>query len=142
MSNPSQTTFVLVPGAWHSPYAFSHVSTQLRKHGYDTVGVFLPATGAYPPLKSFDADVLAIQSAIMTAADDGQDVVVVMHSYGGVVGCEGLKGLSKVERSAAGRPGGVIRLAFLCAFVLQVGASLMTGLQMKPLDWFVIEVGA
>jgi len=55
----------------------------------------------------------------------GKDVVVVMHSYGGIVGH---------YRRIGGLKGGVTRLLYMCAFVVPVGASLtgQLGGQLPP----------
>ncbi|GAQ87851.1 hypothetical protein KFL_003820060 [Klebsormidium nitens] len=50
-----------------------------------------------------------------------------MHSYGGTVGTEAVHAtLGKCAREAEGKAGGVLRLVFLCAFVVQEGASLLS----------------
>ena len=56
--------------------------------------------------------------------DEGKEVVVVMHSYGGVVGSQACEGLGRVQRQQKGLAGGVIRLYYMCAFVLPAGQSL------------------
>lgn len=56
--------------------------------------------------------------------DAGKEVVVVMHSYGGVVGTEALHGLGLENRKTAGNAGGVKRMIFLTAFIPQLGQSL------------------
>jgi pimeloyl-ACP methyl ester carboxylesterase len=57
-------------------------------------------------------------------ADQGKDVVLVTHSYGGVVGTEASKGLSKSERTEAGKDGGLVRLVYLTSVVPTPGNSL------------------
>jgi hypothetical protein len=53
-------------------------------------------------------------------------VVVVMHSYGGLVGSNAVTmELSFSHREASGMPGGVVRLFYLAAFVLGEGQSAL-----------------
>merc|ERR1711939_544500 len=86
----SKPDFVIVPGAWHSPNSFAPTTTLLTKAGYNVHGVHLPSYGANPPLKSFDPDVLAVKDVVNKVLSTGKDVVMIFHSYGGVVGCEAL----------------------------------------------------
>jgi alpha-beta hydrolase superfamily lysophospholipase len=99
----SNTTFVLVPGAWHLASALDPIAKPLSAAGYTVKMVDLPGCGAEPPLSEFGPDVEAISKAIAEEADRGQDVVLFMHSYGGVVGTESCRGLGKKERVAAGK---------------------------------------
>ena len=132
-------TVVFVPGAWHSPEAFTAVSGPLEAAGYTTVGVKLASVGAPKPLSGFEPDVANARAAIQKACDADQDVVIFMHSYGGVVGSECFKGLTKTERRKEGKTGGVAHLIYCCAFVLPEGVSLYNALQNKPLPWFQIS---
>lgn len=47
--------------------------------------------------------------------EDGKDIVVLMHSYGGMYGSQAVQGLSKKEREQAGKKGGVIALIYVSA---------------------------
>ncbi|KAH8762131.1 Alpha/beta hydrolase fold-1 [Diaporthe sp. PMI_573] len=134
----SSTTFVLVPGAWHPVSALDPVAKQLSAAGYTVRGVDLPSCGAEPPLDDFGPDVDKIRGVIAEEADRGQDVVLFMHSYGGVVGTESCRGLGKKEMEAAGKKGGLVRLIYCAAFLLGEGVSLYDQLGGKPLPWFII----
>jgi hypothetical protein len=61
-----------------------------------------------------------------------------MHSAGGVTGSEGTINLSKSERQAAGKPGGVIRMVYLTAFANPEGEGVYHGTR-GPAPW--IDVG-
>lgn len=78
-----------------------------------------------------------IRSELTTLIDDeGENVVVAMHSCGGIVGTEAVDAAwNKQSRQAKGQPGGVLRLLYLCAFVLPPNASLASGFggQIPPL---------
>lgn len=50
-----------------------------------------------------------------------------MHSYGGAPGSEAVAGLSKKERQARGKKGGVVRLVYLAAMALEEGFELLRG---------------
>jgi pimeloyl-ACP methyl ester carboxylesterase len=72
-------------------------------------------------------------------ADQGKDIVLVMHSYGGVVGTECSQGLSRTERKEAGKLGGIIRLVYLTSVVPEVGVSLRELLPGDELPWLVVR---
>ena len=134
------TTIVFVPGAWHGPEAFGQVSSLLKKEGHKCVGVSLPSVGANPPLKDMSEDVKAVRDAISSEVEQGHDVVVAVHSYGGVPGNEAIKGLTKTDQEAKGKKGGVVKVLFICAFALPEATSLMDALGGTPLPWFDIKV--
>lgn len=116
-----QTTFVLVTGAWHTPSCFDPLAKLLREAGYEVVSKKHPSVGGNPPVASFDPDVEVIRQPIEEEADKGQNVILLMHSYGGVPGTEACKGLDKNTRARGGKKGGVTRLIYCTAFMLQEG---------------------
>lgn len=130
---------VFVPGAWHQPICFSPVMKLLEAAGYETKGVKLASVGAPEPLKDFQPDVEAIRQTMRPFIDAGKDVLLVVHSYGGVIGSDAVRGLDKATREKEGKQGGVAHLYYCCAFVLPEGMSLMDALQGKPLPWFSIS---
>lgn len=115
---------ILVPGAWHSGDCFDELVPYLRGSGYETTALTLPSVGAEPPLKTLDPEIEHIRSVIVPLLDVGQDVVVVMHSYGGLPGSAALHGLSKTERQHQSKPGGVMAMVFLTAWMLDEGLSI------------------
>lgn len=140
----SKPDFILVPGAWHDPSAFQPTTTILEKAGYVVHGVSLPSVGASPHLKSFQPDVNAIRTVVDKVLSSGKNVVLVYHSYGGVVGAEALTDYVKELESGSKKQsaGEIHRLVYCCAFCLPAGASLMLALNNKPLPWFVIKENA
>lgn len=115
---------VLIPGAWHSGDAYDTFLPFLHSHGYETTALTLPSVGAEPPLTSLEPEIEYIRGQIVPLLDHGQDVVVVMHSYGGFAGSSALQGLSKAEREQQEQSGGVISLVYLAAWMLPAGRAL------------------
>ena len=122
MASATKPTILLVPGAWHSPACFSTISEKLQAHNYQTVPVTTPSVGTSAP---FSADVAAIRAAITSAADAGEDVMLFMHSYGGVPGSNAVEGLRKEDRAKQGKKGGIVRLVYCCAWMLGEGESII-----------------
>lgn len=67
-------------------------------------------------------------------ADQGKDIILIPHSYGGTPTTESTKGLGKAEREAHGKKGGVIRIAYITALVPAVGQSAGVVLADAPKD--------
>ena len=120
---------VLAPAAWHSPIHYVQYTSQLNVAGFDTVSQRLPSCGSSDPQAqsvTIDAAFIA-QDLLMPSINSGKEVVLVMHSYSGGPGAMAAKGLSIVERRAAGQKGGIIGLIFISAFIAQNGQSLLSG---------------
>lgn len=93
MENPP--TLVLIPGSWHKPACYDKITTILRsQHHLKCVGVSLPST-ADNPAATFKDDIDAARDAISNETTHGRNVVVVAHSYGGMVGNSAIKGFTR-----------------------------------------------
>lgn len=121
---------MFIHGSWHSPKHFEPIRAILEANGYPTECPRLPTYGPKPapPIVSFEDDVKAVQKLLTELIDEqGKDVIVVPHSYGGFVGTEAvLAAWSKKAREARGLPGGVVHLFYICAFILPIGGSTYT----------------
>lgn len=79
----------------------------------------------------------------MPLIDKETDIILLLHSYGGVYGASSLEALSRETRSRDERKGGIVALVFVAAFVCLTGASLNTvlGIDMENLPrWLSFEV--
>ncbi|WP_201298014.1 alpha/beta fold hydrolase [Nocardia sp. CY41] len=77
------TTFVLVHGAWHGPWAWERVVGLLRAAGAHTVTPDISAVGDYGL-----HDHAAIVAAALDAVPGDEEIVLVGHSYAGLVARE------------------------------------------------------
>ncbi|KAF2791431.1 alpha/beta-hydrolase [Melanomma pulvis-pyrius CBS 109.77] len=133
-------TIVLIPGAWHQPVHYGLLMAAFKNYNYDVVTSKMPSVGSSTP----KAQSVAVDSAfiknnlLLPQINAGKDVLLVMHSYGGCPGADAAKGLSKIERKAAGKKGGIIGLVFMCAFVANEGDSLKSKLPGGVYDPWVI----
>lgn len=137
MSNP---TFVFALGAWMGPAFFDDTRSRLEALGFRSECPPHPSIGAEPPTKILADDVASLRSLLAARADEGRDLIVVGHSYGGVVVSAAVEGLAKSARAQAGKPGGIVKVVYLSAFALDKGQTLMEILGGKPLPWMKIEV--
>ncbi|GKZ36404.1 hypothetical protein AbraIFM66950_007475 [Aspergillus brasiliensis] len=119
------STIVLVPGAWHQPSCMSQLQNELTSLGLNAITVAHPSIGnASQPLKTLVDDRASLHATIEELADDGQYVTVVAHSYGGAVASGAAEGLGVAERRAAGKPGGIIMIVYLAAFIIPKGQTI------------------
>lgn len=100
------STFALVHGSWHGAWCWERVAPLLQQGGHEVVAMDLPIDDATATCDTF--------TDVVCAALDGRgdDVVVVGHSYGGML----------IPLVAARRP--VRHLVYLCAYVPEIGRSL------------------
>jgi pimeloyl-ACP methyl ester carboxylesterase len=97
-------TFALVHGAWHGPWSWERVTGPLGEHGHEVVVPDLPSEDTELGLGDY-AD------TVDRALGDADDVVLVPHSLGGLVG----------PVVAARRP--LRALLYVCALVPEPGLS-------------------
>lgn len=115
-------TIVLVPGAWHYPECYDLLVERLHQHEYETRNVKLKSVVAPGEhrAESHHEDANALKDVIQPLIEQGREVIVLGHSYGGVVVSEGSSGLGKQRN----KTGGVVHIIYCCAWVLGEGVSL------------------
>jgi pimeloyl-ACP methyl ester carboxylesterase len=81
------TTYVLVAGAWLGGWAWQPVARQLREHGHDVYPVTLTGLGDRSHLATpqVDLDTYLTDVVRLIETEDLNDVVLVGHSYAGIV---------------------------------------------------------
>ena len=129
----SKLAIVLIPGSFTVAAMYYPLQDLLAAAGYDVYVNTLPSASRNAPESpaSLSDDARFFGKIIERIADYGRDIIVLGHSYGGMVASESAQGLSKAERLERGRKGGIIRIIFLAAIVLPEGQSV-TGDQGKP----------
>lgn len=122
----SKPSIVLVHGSWVNPSFYSPLVSHLTKLGYPTTCPLLPScsSSATADTDLID-DALAIRSLLTRLIEyEHKSVIVLMHSYGGLVGSEAIaENLTLSARQKENLAGGVARLVYLAAFMLPPGKS-------------------
>lgn len=72
-----------------------------------------------------DVTALAAEVFFPLIEKHGKDVVLYLHSYAGFPGSAAIEGLSKAERLAAGKRGGILGLIYQSAFIPTPGDTLL-----------------
>ncbi|KAH8678473.1 Alpha/beta hydrolase fold-1 [Xylariales sp. PMI_506] len=130
-------TIVFAPGAWHLPDCFDNVRQRLEVQGWPTEACRYPSVGAEPPTKGLLDDTQALITILdRLIVKEAKKVVLVVHSYGGLVGANAAKGFAP---SSAGGPGGIILFVYMAAFVTPEKHSLFNMLGHQWLPWMRIE---
>jgi pimeloyl-ACP methyl ester carboxylesterase len=124
----AKPTIVIVPGSFSPASFYADLVDVLRSQGYDAMAETLQSS-ARSPLRqekaaTMEEDAEQFHAIAEKLADQGKDVVLVTHSYGGIPGTECSKGLSKKERKAAGKSGGISQIIYVTSLVPTPGHSL------------------
>ncbi|OJJ07534.1 hypothetical protein ASPVEDRAFT_46825 [Aspergillus versicolor CBS 583.65] len=130
-----QPIFVFVPGGWHTPDTFDTLRNLMAQQGLESEAIATPSVGASPPVTGLHTDINYTKDILRGLVDKGRQVVVVGHSYGGIVGGSAVEGLGYAQRSKQGLSGGVIMVVWLTAFVAPKGKSLLDLLGGSWLPW-------
>ncbi|KAL4925054.1 alpha/beta hydrolase [Aspergillus undulatus] len=134
-------TVVLIPGAWLTPAFYEPFLSTITTAGNPALCAaypsFDPADTATTDCKA-DTDALS-QILRPLVENEGRDILLVMHSYAGMPGAAAAKGLSKTERQTQGKPGGIVGMVFVAAFIVPEGVSC-SGLQGGNLPpWILLD---
>jgi hypothetical protein len=135
------TTVVFVPGAWITPVFYLPFLRALSTAGY---GVHCASYSSLDPTDPSSADCEADAKDIgdslrAIVEDEGKDALLVMHSYAGMPGAAAAVGLGKSQRQEQGKPGGVLGMVYIGAFVVPEGVSCagLMGGNLPP--WILLD---
>lgn len=141
-------TLVFVHGAWHTAETWDKTIAELKPRGFKCVAVTLPSTTSVSA--SFGDDVSIVQDAIRAESEQGGNVVIVVHSYGGQVGNSAVRGFARkahddgVKSLASTESSGhVIGLAMMATGFTITGAAFVdaAGGNLPPLCVADTETG-
>lgn len=128
-------TFVLVHGGWHGGWCWRRVAAVLRAAGHECHTPTLTGLGDRAHLRKPLGEQLGLHThvrdvASLLVAEDLRDVVLVGHSYAGLV----------VEGAADLAPDRVARLVHLDSFVPAAGQSLFDLLPPQRREFYESQV--
>lgn len=125
-------TLVFIPGSWHKPTCYEKVIKLLQEeHKLKCISISLPSTSG-DPQATFKDDLDVARAAISGETTQGHNVVVVAHSYGGMVGNSAIKGFAtkshlqtEVSTTTTTTGGNVIGLILIASGFTLTGLSFM-----------------
>ncbi|KAL2003098.1 hypothetical protein VTN02DRAFT_5042 [Thermoascus thermophilus] len=116
----SKPTLIFVHGAFHGPECFKPLVQLLRNAGFPCVDDFsFPGTGN-SSTSGLEEDAQALRSVVLKVLEEGNNCLLVVHSYGGIPAAQGLGGLGKRDR---GEQPAVLKIVYLTACILEKGES-------------------
>ena len=117
------------------------MSILLEASSYQTITVALPSIGAQASSASYRDDVHAIRSTLQELVEDkGKDVLLAVHSYGAVPGCQTVGGLEKNAHVKEGKKGAVVHVLFMVALLVEQGKRLRDVLEGGLPAWAAFDV--
>ncbi|KAJ5982596.1 hypothetical protein N7451_012696 [Penicillium sp. IBT 35674x] len=125
----------LSPGGLEPPGIYSEFQSHLLARGIHSEAVQHPSTGAEPATKTLADDVSHLRDKLLALCDAGRSVVIVAHSYGGVVASAAVKGLEKSPQHSENDCGRVLMVIYLAAFVIPEGKCLLDVMGGQLLPW-------
>ncbi|TRX88533.1 hypothetical protein FHL15_010572 [Xylaria flabelliformis] len=134
-------TIFFIPGAWHEPWVFDSVRSILSARGFETKASSLATVGSTGPKVGLPVDAARIRSALTILVNEGKEVVLVAHSYGGIVASNSVNGLGIQQRATSGLKGGIIMILYLAAFAIPVGTDLLMNFGGSYAPWWDISKG-
>ena len=130
----TQPTVLIVPGAMHIPAHWELVTSKLRTLSFPAECLALPETGANARTSREYDSVHAIRNRLENLVEkEEKEAILVCHSAGGNPGCQAVKGLERSARRRVGKPGGIVSLVFVAAFLIPEGSNLITTVEGQKL---------
>jgi pimeloyl-ACP methyl ester carboxylesterase len=118
---------VFFAGAFADPCCFDALASLFGEEGYPTAYARVLSLNPSNPEEvttARDAEHTR-EKVLLPLLEDGKDVIVFTHSYGGIVGGAAAAGLSKSSRIAKGKKGGIIGLLYLAGNIVHEGKTLL-----------------
>ena len=119
-----EPVILIVPGAYLPPESWAPFTKALSEAGFEAYCPRLPTVGdVRPPKHTFADDVKAVRKEAIEIATKERNIIVLAHSYGGMVASEALdEGLCAHSRPPF--TGGVIKIVLLNAWLPLKGTCL------------------
>ncbi|KAI2619292.1 Alpha/Beta hydrolase protein [Hypoxylon sp. NC1633] len=134
MATQERPIILFIHGAWHVPLHYRHLIDALRSRGLTVLAPTLLTTGYGDSVdgKTHLDDAVHIRQFLLPYLEQGRKVVVVAHSYGGIVATEVAGGLTLKERRSRGQKGGIISVVYIAALLEPSDALPPPGQAMPP----------
>ncbi|KAH8900769.1 alpha/beta-hydrolase [Thozetella sp. PMI_491] len=128
-------TIVLCSGAWPLLEFFDPLIKAFELKNQKAICKITPSYPNYspedPPKINPDSEYLR-NSVLEPLLQEGKDIVLFAHSYGGIYAPASVEGMSKKERQAKGLEGGIIGIILNAAFVASKGTSAIAAMGIDP----------
>lgn len=148
----TKPTILLVTGSFALPRFYNPTVALLPPHvelqipHLPSVGLDTDTGRPHPATSMYDDANFVLDHLRRLIEQEGKDVIVCAHSYGGIPSTEALglaqkAGLFKTDREGKGEKGGVLRVGYLTVLLPKVGGNAMGMLAgVKEEDRMAFEV--
>lgn len=112
----TKPTLLLVHGAFGTPASWDKLVPFLKQGGYPIKRATYPSANPEKPSEAaakIDIQYVRDRFLLPLIEQEHKDVVVIVHSFGGIVGGGAAVGLSKTDRLAQNLEGGVLGLIYI-----------------------------
>lgn len=112
----SKPTLLLIHGAFGTPTAWDKLVPFLERAGYNIVRATYPSANPEIPSEAAaknDIEHVRKEFLLPLIEQEHKDVIIAVHSFGGIVGGGAAVGLSKGDRLAQSLKGGVLGLIYI-----------------------------
>lgn len=115
--SPFKPHILIIPGAWYPASNLDTFIESLEAAGYSAEAFSLPSFNTAGVSVQDDED--QVKVLLTSLIDNGKDIIILAHSYGGLVaaGVIANPGLDKRAREAQGSKGGVVGIVYLAAII-------------------------
>ncbi|KAL4880550.1 alpha/beta-hydrolase [Aspergillus karnatakaensis] len=132
---PKLPTLLLIHGAWHTPSHYSTLITALQNKGFTVHAPHLPTCNPeFHGKATLSDDINLVRSLAISLIERGEKIILIMHSYGGVVGTEAVSGLALPYSGSRTGSGGIVHLLYLAAYILPPKTSVWDIVQQSGFD--------
>jgi hypothetical protein len=111
------------------------LAKELERLSYTCLTVATATVGKDSHGKTWADDVVAIMAVAQPLFDEGKEVIIIGHSYGGLPTVAATKDQTTVDRASRGEIGGFKQLILLAAYVIPERGSDLRSLGEKYPDW-------
>jgi len=101
----TKPTVLAVHGAWHKAECLSELKSRLEGKGYEVITPQLLSCSNKRIDQLMQTDSKLVRQIATELIASGKEAVVVLHSYGGIVGTNALHGLGVQQRKQEGKEG-------------------------------------
>lgn len=122
-------TLIFIHGAWFPSTCWDPVINHLP--AYKTISISLPSVATSLPSATFHDDITAVRTAILSETSQGNDVILVVHSYGALPGHSAARGLTLPAEPEKDK-GYVLGFAMIATGFTQTGLAFLDGTGGKP----------
>ena len=134
-------TVLVIPGSFSRARFYDTTLNHLKSLGITSTAHDLPSASREPPqpAATLADDATYFNTEAVKLLDQGKDVIVLGHSYGGMVATECMKGLKEKVAEGKGK-GKVLGLVYLTALIPKKGESSQTLLGSASVDYIKLNV--